>query len=456
MVQVVGVRFKKAGKVYYFDPAEFPVQAGGKVVVETARGVEYGDVAVGPKDVEEEQVVQPLKKVLRVGTDRDAITAADNKRKEREAFAIAQKKIETHNLEMNLVDVEYTFDGSKNIFYFTAEGRVDFRDLVRDLAAVFRTRIEMRQIGVRDEAKLLGGIGPCGRILCCSSFLGDFAPVSIRMAKDQNLSLNPSKISGLCGRLMCCLRYEQDTYEAAKKDPTLAPGYMPPVTVSLEPANRELEELDERPKPRIAARPVGESGVSVRVAQAAGIAERPQRREEPGEPRRMHTGRPAEQARPAGRPTSGGGQGAGQPRQQGPGGPRREQENRPPGDRNAPQHDRRPAHAKGSQGQPKDADPARAQQQGRPPQGNQPRRPQSPGPDGPRRAGDRPQGAQPQAGLPREERPQVERPQTGQPREERPQGDRPQGDRPPRHRHHRGNRNRGSGERPQGEPTPPS
>ncbi len=436
MVQVVGVRFKKAGKVYYFDPVEFPVQAGGKVVVETARGVEYGDVAVGPKDVEEDQVVQPLKKVLRVGTDRDALTAAENKRKEREAFAIAQKKIETHNLEMNLVDVEYTFDGSKNIFYFTAEGRVDFRDLVRDLAAVFRTRIEMRQIGVRDEAKLLGGIGPCGRVLCCTSFLGDFAPVSIRMAKDQNLSLNPSKISGLCGRLMCCLRYEQDTYEAAKKDPTLAPGYMPPVTVSLEPANRELEELDERPKPRIAARSVGESGMSVRVAQAAGIVERPRRRDEPDDLRRGQGGRPAEQDRPVGRPSPASGQGSGQPRQQGPGGPRREQEKRPQSDRSALPHDRRPLQPKGPLGQPKDPDPARAQQQGRPPQANQPRRLNPIGPDSQRHHGERPQGAQPQAGQPREER--------------------VQGDRPPRHRHHRGNRNRGGGDRPQGDTTPPS
>jgi cell fate regulator YaaT (PSP1 superfamily) len=271
MVSVVGVRFKKAGKVYYFDPGEFSLSTGMKVVVETARGIEYGEVAVGPKEIPEEQVVQPLKKVIRPGTERDALIAAENKRREKEAFSIALKKIEAHSLEMNLVDVEYTFDASKIIFYFTADGRVDFRELVRDLASVFRTRIEMRQIGVRDEAKLLGGIGPCGRILCCTSFLGDFAPVSIRMAKDQNLSLNPSKISGLCGRLMCCLRYEQETYEAAKKDPTLAPGYVPPVI--LEEPDPDLEELEDRAGPRIGigVQGHGESGVSARIARAAGL-----------------------------------------------------------------------------------------------------------------------------------------------------------------------------------------
>lgn len=279
MICVVGVRFKRAGKVYYFDPGEFPIQVGNKVVVETARGIEYGEVAVGPKMVSDDQVVQPLKKVVRPGTEKDAAVAAENKRKEKEAFSIAQKKIESHALDMNLVDVEYTFDGSKNIFYFTAEGRVDFRELVRDLAGVFRTRIEMRQIGVRDEAKLLGGIGPCGRILCCTSFLGDFAPVSIRMAKDQNLSLNPSKISGLCGRLMCCLRYEQETYEAAKKDPTLAPGYVPPVVIAEQP---EAAFEDEERRPRIGL----ESGLSARIAQASGLAAPQKPRQEPAHDRR--------------------------------------------------------------------------------------------------------------------------------------------------------------------------
>jgi cell fate regulator YaaT (PSP1 superfamily) len=282
LVQVVGVRFKKAGKVYYFDPAEYPIAAGEKVVVETARGVEYGEVAVGPKNVTEDQVVQPLKKVIRVGNEKDALLAAENKRKEKEAYSVAQKKIQTHTLDMNLVDVEFTFDGSKIIFYFTAEGRVDFRELVRDLAGVFRTRIEMRQIGVRDEAKLLGGIGPCGRILCCTSFLGDFAPVSIRMAKDQNLSLNPSKISGLCGRLMCCLRYEQDTYEAAKKDPTLSPGYVPPALKEMDLDS--LADLEDHPTPAIGIRRP-ETGMSARIARAANLEAEPRREERPDDRR---------------------------------------------------------------------------------------------------------------------------------------------------------------------------
>lgn len=220
----------------------------------------------------EDQVVPPLKKVLRVGTERDASVAAENKRKEKEAFVQAQRKISAHSIEMNLVDVEYTFDGSKVIFYFTAEGRVDFRELVKDLAGLFRTRIEMRQIGVRDEAKLLGGIGPCGRILCCTSFLGDFAPVSIRMAKDQNLSLNPSKISGLCGRLMCCLRYEQETYDAAKLDPTLSPGYVKKVSPLIDAAILETEE-DDRPRSLTNFRS-GDSGYGARIAQALTMPEK--------------------------------------------------------------------------------------------------------------------------------------------------------------------------------------
>lgn len=243
MPVVVGVRFKKAGKIYYFDPANLELPRGSKVVVETARGLEYGEVSIAPRDIDSEEIVQPLKPVVRIGTERDAEVAAENKRREKDAYAVALGRISAHGLDMNLVDVEYTFDNAKIVFYFTAEGRVDFRELVKDLASIFRTRIEMRQIGVRDEAKLIGGIGPCGRILCCTSFLGDFAPVSIRMAKDQNLSLNPSKISGLCGRLMCCLRYEQDTYEEAKKDPTLAPGYAPPQLTEEHVAG--IEELDE-------------------------------------------------------------------------------------------------------------------------------------------------------------------------------------------------------------------
>jgi cell fate regulator YaaT (PSP1 superfamily) len=213
MYTVVGVRFKKAGKIYYFDPDILDIKQGDSVIVETARGIEHGLVVIGKREVTEKDVVLPLKKVLRIADERDLQQVEENKRAAKQAFSICQEKIREHGLAMKLVDVEYTFDRNKIIFYFTAEGRVDFRELVKDLASVFRTRIELRQIGVRDEAKLLGGIGPCGRILCCTSWLGDFDPVSIRMAKDQNLSLNPAKISGLCGRLMCCLKFESDTYE---------------------------------------------------------------------------------------------------------------------------------------------------------------------------------------------------------------------------------------------------
>lgn len=216
MYKVVGVRFKRAGKIYYFDPGEFELEKDQYVIVETARGVEYGKIVVPMKEVGENDVVLPLKQVLRPANERDKIQVEENIKEAKQAFDLAHVKISEHNLEMKLVDVEYTFDRNKIIFYFTAEGRVDFRELVKDLAAIFRTRIELRQIGVRDEAKLLGGIGPCGRMLCCSTFLGDFDPVSIKMAKDQNLSLNPTKISGLCGRLMCCLKYESDDYEVAK------------------------------------------------------------------------------------------------------------------------------------------------------------------------------------------------------------------------------------------------
>lgn len=218
MYDVVGVRFKKAGKIYYFDPAEHPVSQDQHVIVETARGVEYGKVVIGPKKVDESDVVLPLKKVIRVANEADARIVEDNRLAAKDAFQIGLNKIRDHGLKMKLVDVEYTFDRNKIIFYFTAEGRVDFRELVKDLASVFRTRIELRQIGVRDESKMLGGIGPCGRVLCCSSWLGDFEPVSIKMAKDQSLSLNPTKISGLCGRLMCCLKFEHDNYESAKEE----------------------------------------------------------------------------------------------------------------------------------------------------------------------------------------------------------------------------------------------
>lgn len=217
MYNVVGVRFKKAGKIYYFDPGELTIQTGEFVIVETVRGIEFGKVVISNKQVDENDIVLPLKKVIRIADAKDRMVVEDNKKAAQEAYDICLKKVEEHGLEMKLVDVEYTFDRNKVIFYFTADGRVDFRELVKDLAAIFRTRIELRQIGVRDEAKMLGGIGPCGRMLCCSTFLGDFDPVSIKMAKDQNLSLNPTKISGLCGRLMCCLKYENDEYETAKE-----------------------------------------------------------------------------------------------------------------------------------------------------------------------------------------------------------------------------------------------
>ncbi len=213
MVTVVGVRFKKAGKVYYFDPSDLDIDLGDKVILETARGLEFGEVVVGPKQVSEEEVVQPLKQVVRIATEEDEEHVKENIEKAQKAMKIGLEKIEKHGLPMKLIDVEYTFDDSKLIFYFTADGRIDFRELVKDLASVFKTRIELRQIGVRDEAKMLGGLGPCGRTLCCSTFLGDFEPVSIKMAKEQNLSLNPTKISGICGRLMCCLKYESELYK---------------------------------------------------------------------------------------------------------------------------------------------------------------------------------------------------------------------------------------------------
>lgn len=213
MIKVVGVRFRTAGKIYYFDPQKFNLTIGSHVIVETARGVEFGNVIIAPRDMEEEHVIQPLKPVIRIATPNDEKLEAKNREKEKEAFKICLEKISKHKLEMKLVDAEYTFDNNKLLFYFTADGRIDFRELVKDLAAVFRTRIELRQIGVRDETKILGGIGICGRPLCCNTFLSEFAPVSIKMAKEQNLSLNPAKISGVCGRLMCCLKNEEETYE---------------------------------------------------------------------------------------------------------------------------------------------------------------------------------------------------------------------------------------------------
>ena len=215
MIKVIGVRFKKAGKIYYFDPAGLDIEKGNFVVVETARGIEFGECVIGLKEINENDVIAPLKSVLRVATGSDIEKHNQNKEKEKDAFSICLKKIAEHKLTMKLIDVEYTFDNNKVIFYFTADGRVDFRELVKDLATIFKTRIELRQIGVRDEAKMLGGLGPCGRPMCCSTFLGDFASVSIKMAKDQSLSLNPTKISGICGRLFCCLKYEHDVYAEA-------------------------------------------------------------------------------------------------------------------------------------------------------------------------------------------------------------------------------------------------
>ena len=213
MIKVIDVRFRKAGKVYFFDPAGMEIKTGDHVIVETARGIEFGHVVLGNREVEDKKVVQPLKPVIRMATRADEEVERKNKEKEKEAFKICLEKIKKHDLQMKLIDAEYTFDNNKVLFYFTADGRIDFRELVKDLAAVFKTRIELRQIGVRDETKIMGGVGICGRALCCHSYLSEFIPVSIKMAKEQNLSLNPTKISGVCGRLMCCLKNEEETYE---------------------------------------------------------------------------------------------------------------------------------------------------------------------------------------------------------------------------------------------------
>lgn len=218
MIRVIGVRFRTAGKIYFFDPLQFTIKRGDHVIVETARGIEFGTVVSGIREVEDEKVIQPLKPVIRIANERDVEQEKNNRLKEKEAFQICLDKIRKHQLEMKLIDAEYTFDNNKVLFYFTADGRIDFRELVKDLAGVFKTRIELRQIGVRDETKIIGGIGICGRPLCCHSYLSDFIPVSIKMAKEQNLSLNPTKISGVCGRLMCCLKNEEETYEELNKN----------------------------------------------------------------------------------------------------------------------------------------------------------------------------------------------------------------------------------------------
>lgn len=239
MVTIVGVRFKKAGKIYYFLPGEDTLTIDDGVIVETARGVEYGTVVIGPKEVAKDSLVMPVKEVMRKATPKDLQQLEKNEEREEKAFAICLEKIARRKLPMKLINVEYTFDMNKIVFFFTADGRIDFRELVKDLATVFRTRIELRQVGVRDEAKVLNGIGACGRPLCCSNFLGDFSPVSIRMAKDQNLSLNPTKISGVCGRLMCCLNYEDDLYKKGgdlyvKKDRTPSPRDVEPPGIGKE------------------------------------------------------------------------------------------------------------------------------------------------------------------------------------------------------------------------------
>lgn len=249
MIKVVGVRFKSAGKIYYFDPDNIDVQFNDFVVVETARGIEFGHVVSGPKEISEEEIVSPLKSVLRIALDEDFDIHRANKKMAAESLVECQEKVMEHKLKMKIVDVEYTFDNNKVIFYFTADGRVDFRELVKDLAAIFKTRIELRQIGVRDEAKMVGGIGPCGKIVCCNQFLGEFDPVSIKMAKDQSLSLNPTKISGLCGRLMCCLKYEHETYEELlKKTPQIG-------SIAITPMGRgiiiDTYTLLERAKVRV-------------------------------------------------------------------------------------------------------------------------------------------------------------------------------------------------------------
>lgn len=257
MSKVVGVRFKRAGKIYYFSPGNLKLAASDKVIVETARGIEYGELVISAREVRDEEVVTPLKQVMRKATAADEQLVEQNRKKEKDAYQICLKKIAEHQLPMKLIDVEYTFDGNKIIFSFTAEGRVDFRELVKDLAAIFRTRIELRQIGVRDEAKMLGGVGSCGRILCCTSFLGDFEPVSIRMAKDQKLSLNPTKISGICGRLMCCLKYENGCYKPDDKENGGCHNDSPELDADLEEVSDEQNRPDSREEKAVFAKSEG-------------------------------------------------------------------------------------------------------------------------------------------------------------------------------------------------------
>ncbi len=282
MTKVICVRFRTAGKIYYFSPGQLEIKKGNNVIVETARGVEYGRVVSDLREVEDNTIVQPLKKVIRIATPQDDETEKSNREKEKDAFAICLEKIYKHKLEMKLVDAEYTFDGNKLLFYFTADGRVDFRDLVKDLASVFRTRIELRQIGVRDETKITGGVGICGRVLCCHAYLSDFAPVSIKMAKEQNLSLNPAKISGVCGRLMCCLKNEEDTYEYLnKKLPALGDSVTTPdgLRGEVESVNvlRQLVKVivDEGDEKEIKEYPVSELKFKPRRSRGKKSSDRP-------------------------------------------------------------------------------------------------------------------------------------------------------------------------------------
>lgn len=252
MTKIIGVRFREVGKIYYFSPGTLDIKVGDKVIVETSRGLEYGNVVLGVREVSDESISSPLKNVIRMASDEDSKNVSENREKEKEAFKICKEKILEHGLEMKLISVEYTFDNTKLLFYFTADGRIDFRDLVKDLAVIFKVRIELRQVGVRDETKLVGGIGSCGRPLCCHSYLSDFVPVSIKMAKDQNLSLNPQKISGVCGRLMCCLKNEADTYEElnrnlpAENDVVLIKGGKKGVVASVSVLRQTVKVIVEK------------------------------------------------------------------------------------------------------------------------------------------------------------------------------------------------------------------
>lgn len=252
MTKIIGVRFREVGKIYYFSPGTLDIKVGDKVIVETSRGLEYGNVVLGVREVSDESISSPLKNVIRMASDEDSKNVLENREKEKEAFKICKEKILEHGLEMKLISVEYTFDNTKLLFYFTADGRIDFRDLVKDLAVIFKVRIELRQVGVRDETKLVGGIGSCGRPLCCHSYLSDFVPVSIKMAKDQNLSLNPQKISGVCGRLMCCLKNEADTYEElnrnlpAENDVVLIKGGKKGVVASVSVLRQTVKVIVEK------------------------------------------------------------------------------------------------------------------------------------------------------------------------------------------------------------------